>query len=48
MSSRFTPLRKAADIDVHVAARPEGVELPLARTALVVVDMQNGYVFFLI
>jgi ureidoacrylate peracid hydrolase len=43
MSSRVKPSRKAADIDILVTARPEGVELPLARTALIVVDMQNGY-----
>ena len=42
-SSRSKPSQKAANIDVHVAARPEAVDLPLARTALVVVDMQNGY-----
>lgn len=28
---------------VRVAARPSPLDLPLARTALVVVDMQNGY-----
>jgi ureidoacrylate peracid hydrolase len=31
------------DISVHVSARPAEIDLPLMRTALLVVDMQNGY-----
>ena len=42
-SQAASQLRKAANIDIHVAARPAAIDLPLARTALVVVDMQNGY-----
>jgi ureidoacrylate peracid hydrolase len=46
MSSHTEPASKskrAVDIDIHVTARPASIDLPLARTALVVVDMQNGY-----
>jgi hypothetical protein len=32
-----------ADRLVRLAARPEPIELAPARTALIVVDMQNGY-----
>jgi ureidoacrylate peracid hydrolase len=32
-----------ADIELHVPARPATFDLPSGRTALVVVDMQNGY-----
>jgi ureidoacrylate peracid hydrolase len=28
---------------VHLAARPESIEFPPSKTALIVVDMQNGY-----
>ena len=42
-SQAASQLRKAANIDIHVAARPAAIDLPLSRTALVVVDMQNGY-----
>ena len=46
MSSRTETASKSkrpANIDIHVKARPAAIDLPLARTALVVVDMQNGY-----
>ena len=33
----------AAGRVVELSARPEPIELPLAQTALIVVDMQNGY-----
>lgn len=32
-----------ADRMVRLAARPEAMELPIARTAVIVVDLQNGY-----
>lgn len=34
---------KAGDRVVRLPARPEAIELPASRTALIVVDMQNGY-----
>ena len=37
------PADRPADIRVQISARPAAMELPLARTALIVVDMQNGY-----
>ena len=37
------PVTRNYDRLVQVSARPEPIELPLSRTALIVVDMQNGY-----
>jgi len=34
--------KRTVDVDIHVTARAGGIDLPLARTALVVVDM-HGY-----
>ncbi|HEY1362275.1 MAG TPA: isochorismatase family protein [Xanthobacteraceae bacterium] len=43
MSERAPVSHAAASAAVRIDARPEPIELDLARTAVVVVDLQNGY-----
>jgi ureidoacrylate peracid hydrolase len=46
MDSRFDETKqsqRAAQIDVRVIARPSAIDMSPAQTALIVVDMQNGY-----
>ncbi len=43
MSEKFIPAPRGDVATVIVKATPEPIELPVRRTALIVVDMQNGY-----
>jgi ureidoacrylate peracid hydrolase len=41
--NEIVPSPHASGASVILQARPEALELPVSRTALIVVDMQNGY-----
>lgn len=43
MSNTVRAAIQGGDRTIVVQARPEPIELPVARTALIVVDLQNGY-----